>query len=88
MKTVSVIDETLVQPFVYWNQGICKGMCLNSELHKHVRSYSLTERLNAYAFACEQAETGIIVCVTVSNNAYCVWVNLRSIATIASECLG
>jgi hypothetical protein len=74
----SVLDETLVHQFNYWNQGIRRGMRYRHELYTLLQSYSLQERLKAYALGFEQAELGEGVCITVSKTSYVVWLGLRS----------
>lgn len=81
-KLPSVISEGLVNQFKYWDQTIQRGMYHNNELYTYIQSYSLAERLKAYAIACEQTERGVRVCITVSKTHYSVWLNLRSLTSL------
>lgn len=84
MLSLLVVDESLVQLFNYWNQGICQGMQFNNELYALVQSYPHTRRLDAYATAYEHAERGATICITVSKTYYRIWLNLRSLAAIVA----
>jgi hypothetical protein len=75
----SIVSETLVHQFTYWNQEIQRGICCNNELYTHLQSYTLTERQKAYALGLEQAERGQRVCISVSKTSYTVWLGLRSL---------
>jgi hypothetical protein len=74
-----VTDESLIQPFKYWREGVQQGGSYNNELYACFRSFSQDERLKAYEVAFEQSEQGIAVCISVSPRGYTVWLNLRSI---------
>jgi hypothetical protein len=84
-KLPSVISEGLVNQFKYWDQTIQRGMYHNNELYTYFQSYPLTDRLKAYAFACEQTERGIGVCITVTKTHYSIWFNLRSLTSPSSD---
>jgi hypothetical protein len=74
-----VTDESLIQPFKYWCEGVQQGGSYNNELYTCLRSFSQDERLKAYEVAFEQSEQGIAVCISVSPRGYTVWLNLRSV---------
>jgi hypothetical protein len=74
-----VIDESLIYPFNYWNQGIQKGMRYGVELYTHIQSYGFDQRLQAYADGCTWAEKDVKACITVAQYGYSVWVSLRSL---------
>lgn len=78
MSLPSVTNESLIQQFKYWHQGIRQGMQYNNELYMLWQSYSAQERLTAYAEAYKHTEAGAIVCITVTGKKYCVWLSLRS----------
>lgn len=75
-----VLDEGLVIPFKYWDEGIQSGIRYNNELYAHHQSFSPNERLKAYEVAYAQTEQGIRVCITVSKICYTVWLSLRSLS--------
>jgi len=80
-----VVNETLVYPFKYWNEGIQRGIRYSNEIYAYMQSYPVSERLKAYEMAYEQAEQGATVCITVSKTHYSVWLNLRSPAHLLTR---
>lgn len=78
MMLPQVISQQLVHIFKYWNEKICIGMRHGDELYTFVRSYPLSERLQAYDLACELAATDSQVCITCSRWRYTVWLSLRA----------
>lgn len=78
----SVISESLVNQFKYWDQTIRQGMYYNNELYTYFQKYTLAERLKAYTIAGEQTEQGLGVCITVSKTHYSIWLNLRSLSSL------
>jgi hypothetical protein len=72
-----IIDESLIHPFKFWDQGIHAGMRYSNELYTLFQSYPIQERLKACAIACEHTEKGINVCITASKTTYSVWLSLR-----------
>jgi hypothetical protein len=85
MNAPSVINESLVHRFKYWEEGIHQGIRYNNELYASIQSYPTTERLKAYETAYEQARQGHSVCITVSKAHYEVWLNLRSLNRAAQR---
>ena len=85
MSLYLVVNESLVHPFKYWHEGIQLGIHHNDELYTFFQSYLLKERLKAYAFAHEQTELGLSVCLTVSKTHYSIWCSLRSISRATSS---
>lgn len=77
----TVISENLTHPFSYWNQGLQEGMRYNHELYSLYKSYNSNQRLQAYTAGNQLAEQGVSVCITVSQDAYRIWVSLRSLPT-------
>ncbi|WP_052050919.1 hypothetical protein [Leptolyngbya sp. KIOST-1] len=75
----SVVDESLVQPFKYWDKTIQKGIFYNQELYIQLRSFAKDERLKAYEAAFEQSQQGVITCISVSPSHYTIWLRLRSL---------
>jgi hypothetical protein len=74
----TVIPESLITPFKYWLEGVQEGMYHNNDLFTLVRVYDLDKRDQVYLYACELADDGIQVCITVSQLRYCLWQNLKS----------
>lgn len=72
-----VVREDLVHCFKYWKEEIQEGMHFKGDLYTQFRSFSTTNRLDAYGLAYEQIEQDKTVCVTVSETRYVVWVCLR-----------
>jgi hypothetical protein len=75
-----VISQHLVHIFKYWNEKICIGMRHGDELYTFVRSYPLSDRLQAYDHACQLAGTGGQVCITCSRWRYTIWLSLRTVS--------
>ncbi|MBP0029469.1 hypothetical protein PN466_18265 [Roseofilum reptotaenium CS-1145] len=76
----SIIQEQLVQPFKYWNNGVQDAMSYQNEMYTYVRSYSQENRLQAYSYACDMAEQNIKSCITCSEGGYKIWVNLKCVS--------
>lgn len=83
-----VVREDLVHCFKYWKEEIQEGMHFKGDLYTQFRSFSTTNRLDAYGLAYEQIEQDKTVCVTVSETRYVVWVCLRQNPAKASAPLG
>ena len=73
----SVIPESVIETFKYWQDQIKVGMYYQNELYMQVKSYKSTERLKAYDHAYQLSEEGVHVCLTASDKGYCLWQNLR-----------
>lgn len=80
-----VIHEHLVHRFKYWNQCVRDGMRFKTELYEYCEAYHLTDRLKAYSVGCEYANTGKLVCITISNREYIIWLGLRCKTVSPSE---
>ncbi len=78
---VVVVDESCITRFNYWDQGICQGMTLRNDLYTCFQCFTSALRFKAYDVGYSFAEKGIIVCISVSDAGYCVWLNLRSLST-------
>lgn len=77
---LSVVNESRIRPFKFWNQGIHQGMSYNSELYVLFQSYSLEEELKACTAGYQQTEKGLKVCITVSQTHYSLWLSLQSLS--------
>ena len=78
-----VVSDSSVNHFKFWHDGIHEGMRLGGRLYGHVRSYGMTERLQAYELACDLSQKALDVCVTCAEvgprMGYGVWVSLQSL---------
>lgn len=75
-----VIHERLIQRFNYWNQSIKQGMVYRNNLYDCCRVFPVARRLEAYAFIDTLSERNLDICLTVSEQNYTVWMNLRSLS--------
>ncbi len=73
-----IVLETLVSPFKFWNEGIHHGMLYRKDFYEQFHQFAATERMAAYAKANEASNSGLKVCITVSQTHYTVWVEMRS----------
>lgn len=73
-----VVSQSLIQPFKFWHGDIRLGMRYTDELYTYVRSYPVSQRLDAYELACSLAQNGSRVCVACSPWRYTIWLSLRS----------
>lgn len=79
----TVIPESMIVTFKYWQGDIKTGMHHQNELFAYVKSYDSEKRLQAYDDACKLSIQGTHVCITVSDRGYCLWQNLKSQALIS-----
>ncbi|WP_075598529.1 hypothetical protein [Leptolyngbya sp. 'hensonii'] len=77
--TPVILDEQLVHRFNFYFEGnIRQGMRHGCRLYGLVEQFNSRHRLNAYQLACELAEQGLPIVVTVSGSSYRVWLGLDS----------
>lgn len=74
-----VIPEGLIRPFNYWHEGIRVGMTYHNELYVQLEIYSLEARSEAYEQGFRLAAKGKQVCITVADQGYTLWQNLRTL---------
>lgn len=79
----SVIPVCAVVTFKYWQDQVKVGMYYQNELYAQIKSYQSTERMKAYDDAYQLSEQGIHVCLTASEEGYCLWQNLKSFSSIS-----
>ncbi|WP_088889022.1 hypothetical protein [Leptolyngbya ohadii] len=76
----SIVSESLIRRFVYWDQQPQVGMHYGIELYTRLKSYPINQRLRAYDAAHSCADKNLNTCITVSSTEYTVWLSLRSLS--------
>ncbi|MDX2096659.1 MAG: hypothetical protein SFW36_02700 [Leptolyngbyaceae cyanobacterium bins.59] len=75
----TLIDESLIRPFKFWDWGIKVGMIYNSDLYMFCESFRLQQRLQAYDAGYQKIQKGQRVCITASKTSYSVWMTLQAL---------
>ena len=73
-----LVNESDINKFCYWEDGICQGMRHANQFYRYVASVMTDRRLDAYKLSDELLEAGSSVCVTVSPSRYAVWQSLNN----------
>ncbi|OLP19735.1 hypothetical protein BST81_04155 [Leptolyngbya sp. 'hensonii'] len=55
-----------------------QGMRFNNGLYLLAYTFTVDQRLEAYQYACEIAQSSVALALTVSETGYKVWVNLSA----------
>ncbi|NEO34506.1 MAG: hypothetical protein F6K36_29745 [Symploca sp. SIO3C6] len=80
----TITHASTITCFAYWDCGIKQGMRYFNELYTHSRSFARKDREQAYLLGTKLAESGAKVCLTVSEDAYSIWLELRSCAAASA----
>jgi len=72
-----VIPYCAIKTFKYWQEDVKIAMYHQNEFFTPVKSYNDDERLRVYEEACKLAEDGMHICITVSEQGYLLWQNLK-----------
>lgn len=74
-----VLSESVLQLFKFYRDGsIREGILHHNELYGLTYEFSTEHRLRGYQIACELAQQGTPVVVSVSSHRYVIWIGLRS----------
>lgn len=75
----SVLSESVLQLFKFYREGsIREGLLHNNELYSLGYEFSTEHRLRGYQIACELAQQGTPIVVSVSPDRYIIWIGVRS----------
>lgn len=81
----TIVNESLVHQFRYWEDHVKVGMRYRHELYTLLQSYPIAERLKACDLGCEYQRRGIEVCITASKTTYSIWLNLKSLSVLSLD---
>lgn len=81
----TIVNESLVHQFRYWENHIKVGMRYRDELYILLQSYPIAKRLKACDLGCEYQRRGVDVCITVSKTTYSIWLNLKSLSELSLD---
>jgi hypothetical protein len=81
----TIVNESLVHQFRYWDNQIKVGMRYRNELFTLLQSYPIDDRLKASDLGCEYQRQGIEVCITASKSTYSIWLNLKSLSQLSAS---
>lgn len=70
--------EGKVEVFLYWQEGLQKGMRHLHELYEHVSTFPLSSQLQAYDLSSKLTQSGARICLTLSREGYSVWKSLKA----------
>lgn len=75
----AIIPQQSVKPFNFYFSGkVCKGMNYQGKLYRFCHIFQGARRAEAFALACKLSAQGAETLITVSQEFYSVWLDLRS----------
>lgn len=78
-----IICEQFISRFKFWlDEQVHDGMQHRHELFRHVRTETVTGRQRIYDLGWALSHEGVHTIITVSNNGYTLWINLRSLTKL------